>query len=84
MPHTLVWVNILTSGEPHSLPAEHWPTDGGKEEGADGERRNMWRDEVSRGLIIEKKYIVDSRDTDRREELLSLQSESIPTELISV
>lgn len=26
--HTLLWVNILTSGEPHPLPAEHWPTDG--------------------------------------------------------
>lgn len=28
VPHTLLWVNILTSGEPHPLPAEHWPTDG--------------------------------------------------------
>lgn len=26
--HTLLWVNILTSGEPHPLPAEHWPTNG--------------------------------------------------------
>lgn len=26
--HTLLWVNILTSGESHPLPAEHWPTDG--------------------------------------------------------
>lgn len=26
--HTLLWVHILTSGEPHPLPAEHWPTDG--------------------------------------------------------
>lgn len=26
--HTLLWVHILTSGESHPLPAEHWPTDG--------------------------------------------------------
>lgn len=26
--HTLLWVNILTRGESHPLPAEHWPTDG--------------------------------------------------------
>lgn len=83
MPHTLVWVNILTSGESHSLPAEHWPTDVGEKEGADGERRNMWRDEVSRGLIIEKKKEKGkSRDTDRRYQLSSLQNESIPTESV--
>lgn len=34
VPHTLLWVNIFTSGEPHPLPAEHWPTDG-----AEGGRR---------------------------------------------
>lgn len=28
VPHTLFWVNILTSGESHPLPAEHCPTDG--------------------------------------------------------
>lgn len=47
----------------------------------------MWRDEVSRGLIIEKKKEKrkgNSRDTDRRREISSLQNESIPTELLSV